>query len=343
MSNIYRFKENRVRRAYFGGKRLDAFVGKDICEDSRYPEEWIASDVEAFNPDAPKENEGLSRCSDGTLFCDVLKNDPIKLLGERCATLDGGKISILVKLLDAAERLVIQCHPTVKFAKERFNSNFGKTECWYMLSAEEDACVYLGFKEGITREKWISLFETQNVQGMLDCLHRFNVKKGELWFVEGGVPHAIGGGCLMIELQEPSDLMVIPERVTPSGIALAEKKLHGGLGFGGMFDCFVYNGLSEEETKKRYRRAIAPEKNRMVDIVDNTLTEKFSMKLLSTDGESHIDLGDHYAIGIVTEGCGILHSDKDTDIKAGDNVFICANSGKITVEGKCSIVLCVSH
>jgi mannose-6-phosphate isomerase len=277
------FERNRVGRVYIGGKLFSTLFG-DSPEDGYKPEEWIASATEAYNPDMPKAGEGLSISTEGEVFCELLQRYPEHILGKRCAELDGAKLSLLVKLLDSAERLVIQCHPTVEFAKERFGSDFGKTECWYMLSAEEDACVYLGFKEGITREKWISLFETQNVQGMLDCLHRFNVKKGELWFVEGGVPHAIGGGCLMIELQEPSDLMVIPERVTPSGIALAEKKLHGGLGFGGMFDCFVYNGLSEEETKKRYRRAIAPEKNRMVDIVDNTLTEKFSMKLLSTDG-----------------------------------------------------------
>ena len=151
MSKIYRFYENRVRRAYFGGKRMDQFVGKTECKDSRYPEEWIASDTEAFNPDAPKEGEGLSLCQNGKLFRDILKENPEGLLGERCSKLDNGKLSILVKLLDAAERLVIQCHPTIPFAKERFNSPFGKTECWYMLKTEENACVYLGFKEGITR------------------------------------------------------------------------------------------------------------------------------------------------------------------------------------------------
>lgn len=344
MSKIYRFLENRVRRAYFGGKRLDRFVGKEICEDGRYPEEWIASEVEAFNPDAPKENEGLSRCADGTLFRDLLKSNPVELLGERCAKADSGKISILVKLLDAAERLVIQCHPTVPFAKERFNSDFGKTECWYILSADEDACVYLGFKEGVTREMWTALFEAQDTRGMLGCLHRFPVKAGELWFVEGGVPHAIGGGSLMVELQEPSDLMVIPERVTPSGITLAERKLHGGLGFDGMFDCFVYSGLSEEETKRRYLRVVEPIKNQAVPVVDKDLTDKFSMKLLVTDGESRVELGDRYAIGIVTEGEGALSAGGEkTGIKHGESFFICANSGDIKVEGKCTLVLCISR
>lgn len=100
---LIKFKENRVRRAYIGGKRIDAFKGKSVCKNSRYPEEWIASSVTAFNPDMPVENEGLSICADGTFFVDKVKNK---------------EFSILVKLLDAAERLVIQCHPTVPFAKK---------------------------------------------------------------------------------------------------------------------------------------------------------------------------------------------------------------------------------
>ena len=58
-------------------------------------------------------------------------------------------MSILVKLLDSAERLVIQCHPTIPFAKKHFNSSFGKAECWYMLDTEEDAYIYLGFNISI--------------------------------------------------------------------------------------------------------------------------------------------------------------------------------------------------
>ena len=63
---------------------------------------------------------------------------------------------------------------------------------------------------------------------MLSCLHKVPVKPGELWFVDGGIPHAIGAGCFMIELKEPSDLMVIPERQTPSGRKLSDVKLHCG-------------------------------------------------------------------------------------------------------------------
>ena len=161
---ILKFKENRVRRAYLGGKRIDRFMGKDNPADGRYPEEWVASTATAFNPDMPKEYEGLSLLEDGSFFIDLLKKEPEKLLGKRLCEKHGAEQSILVKLLDSAERLVIQCHPTVPFAKENFGSDFGKTECWYMLDTEPDACVFLGLMEGITREYWKELFDKQDVE-----------------------------------------------------------------------------------------------------------------------------------------------------------------------------------
>ena len=90
------------------------------------------------------------------------------------------------------------------------------------------------------REYWKHLFDVQDIEGMLECMHHFPVKRGDLIYVAGGVPHAIGAGCFLAEIQEPTELMVIPERVTPSGVRLAEEKLHGGLGFEKMFDCFEY-------------------------------------------------------------------------------------------------------
>ncbi len=341
---VFSFKENRVRRAYTGGIQIDRFTGKEICENSNRPEEWLASSVTAFNPDyEPIENEGLSICQNGEVFKDVLEKNTEKILGKRLNEKYGGKASILVKLLDSAERLVIQCHPTVPFAKEYFGSDFGKTECWYFLDTEEDACVYLGFKEGITKEKWLALFENQDVEGMLECLHKIPVNKGELWFVDGGIPHAIGAGCFMIELQEPSDLMVIPEKVTPSGRVLSEVKLHCGLGFEKMFDCFVYEGFSEDEIKAKYFRKSVFEDNKFAPIVDYSLTDKFSMKSLRVNGEFNMDLGDTYAVCVVTDGECILQCDEELSLKKGQSFLIGANSGNIAFSGKSDIILCIAE
>ena len=159
---ISTLQSNRVRRTYLGGGRIDAFCGGDrvFRGGSEYPkdsnslptpEDWMASTVTAFNGKVEIEGEGLGRLADGRLVKDVV-----------------GSLPVLVKLLDSDERLVIQAHPTVPFAKARMNSPVGKTECWYFLpGTAPDACVYLGFKPGITREKWVTAFnETNAVDGV---------------------------------------------------------------------------------------------------------------------------------------------------------------------------------
>ena len=105
---IVKFKENRVRRAYFGGKRIDKFLGKEDPKDGRYPEQWLASSVAAFNPDRPKEGEGISVTAEGESFRELLEGKGRQLLGERCYDADGGRMSLLVELIDSAERLLIQ-------------------------------------------------------------------------------------------------------------------------------------------------------------------------------------------------------------------------------------------
>ena len=338
---ILKFKENGVNRAYTGGKNIDKFVGKNICENGSKPEEWIASVVTAFNPDNPIENEGLSMCEDGRFFKDVLAEDYKKHLGvfENSAVRE--EMTILVKLLDSAERLVIQCHPTIEFAKKVFDSNFGKAECWYMLDTDTDAYIYLGFKKGITKEKWIKLYETQNIEGMLDCLNRFSVQKGDLWFVDGGIPHAIGAGCFMIELQEPSDLMVIPECTTPSGRVLDERKIHGGLGFEKMFDCYEYIGYTQDEIREKYYRNIEFKENELSPIVDTFFTNKFSMYGIKVNGECDIVLNS-YSVAVSIDGEFVINSnDEKVGFKKGDKVFLSDDSKNISVFGNGEIVFCL--
>ncbi len=334
--------QNRVYRAYYGGKRLDAFYNLPQPKDDRFPEEWIASTVRAFNVGREEICEGLSRCQDGTLFKERIEADSISLLGEGEVAKHGANLSILVKLLDAAERLFIQCHPTVPFAKKYFNSPFGKTECWYILDAEADASVYLGFKPNVTREEWEDCFKREDTAGLLNMMHRISVKEGDVVFVSGGVPHAIGGGCLLCELQEPTDLMVIPERRSDSGIVLADQKMHGGLGFERMFDCFTYEGVSEEELRRRYVRHADPIQNGITTLVGADLTDRFSMQQLNVSDELNVDLLGAYAVGIVIDG-SLTFIDENGDIvcgKKGDQLFLGADSKSLTVSGNGCAIIC---
>ncbi len=321
---IYRLQPNRVRRSYLGGKRIEAFTNtppeKQHPLEALLSEDWTASVTKAFHGAEEIEGEGLGRTEDGRLVRDIV----------------GDELKILVKLLDAAERLVVQAHPTVPFAKANCHCDFGKTECWYFLDCGPDACVYLGFQKGVTRKDWEAVFESQDIPRMLSMLHRVPVKTGDFVFVDGGVPHAIGADCFMIELQEPSDLMVVSEKVTPSGRVLPEKKLHMGLGYEKMFEVYDYTGYEEEELKKRFCPAPRNLGNGVWEILGPDLTDKFRM--LRLNGNAQIAPGKRFSVAIVTQGegecCGLA-------VKKGDRLLV--EEKMITTRGpeNFTVVLCV--
>ena len=311
---IAKLQSNRVRRTYLGGSRIDAFTGTgaDVSDGVPRPEDWMASTTTAFNGTLEIEGEGLGRLEDGRLVKDVI-----------------GALPILVKLLDSDERLVIQAHPTVPCAKRLFNSPFGKTECWYFLpGTAPDACVYLGFKTGITRAAWEKAFERQ--QGLLEMLHRIPVAAGDFVFVDGGMPHAIGGGCFMIELQEPSDLMVVAERFTPSGRRIPDAKMHGGVGWEKMFDVYDYGGPTFEEVCATYVKRAAGG----LRILGPELTDKFEMWRVTGGGSVTLLRG--RAVAVVTDGAGEVNG---LAVTRGDRLLI-ADDRDIVVQGAVTLVVC---
>ncbi|MCQ2445648.1 MAG: class I mannose-6-phosphate isomerase [Clostridia bacterium] len=326
---IYPLLPNRVRRAYTCRGILDDY---SVPAPSNLPEDWIASVVTAFNPGyEPIENEGLSVTEDGRFLKDIIEKDPEGMLGQEVYRRYGATMSILVKLLDAGERLVLQCHPTDAFAKSAFSSVFGKTECWYIVDAAPNAAVHLGFRPGVTREDWVEAYEKQDVNKMLSMVHRFPVKAGDVIFVHGGMPHAIGEGCFMVELQQPTDLMVIPERVTPGGRILADAKIHGGLGFERMFDCYEYIGYTEEELASLSLRRASRAPDSISYVVGNDLTDKFSMVELNVATSLSYDLAGRYGVALVLDGEGTLENDGQAyAFRRGSKFFLPASAEKVT-------------
>ena len=317
---------NRVRRMYLGGGRIDEFCGvsTDVLDGVPRPEDWLASTTQAFNGAVEISGEGLGRLEDGRLVKDV-----------------AGELPILVKLLDSDERLVVQAHPTVPCAKQLFNSKVGKTECWYFLpGTAPDACVYLGFKPGVTRQMWRGAFEAQ--KGLLDMLHCIPVSSGDFVFVDGGVPHAIGAGCFMVELQEPSDLMVVAERFTPSGRRIPDAKMHGGVGWERMFDVYEYEGLDYEEVCRRYVRRISTRStcstrlntSPVVQICGPELTDKFGMWRFL--GGTRVALPRESSVAVVTDGAGSVNG---VGVKKGDRLLVCGEKN-VEAHGDVALVVC---
>ena len=165
---------------------------------------------------------------------------------------------------------------------------------------------------------------------LLHLLHRIPVSPSDFVFVDGGVPHAIGDGCFMIELQEPSDLMVVAERFTPSGRRIPDAKMHGGVGWDRMFDVYEYDGRTYEETCAKYVRR----KCAYTRICGPEFTDKFQMWRIAGGGS--VALGGASAVAVVTDDGGTLNG---LTVNCGDRLLI---SGEATLcaDGNLTVVVC---
>jgi mannose-6-phosphate isomerase len=194
---------NQPRRFYRGGARIAALRGLPAADD-HVPEDWVGSTT-TF---AGEEANGLSTLPDGRLLRDAVAAEPEAFLGPEHAAAFGPETRLLVKLLDAGERLPVHLHPDGAFAREHLGARNGKNEAWLIL---EGGTLHLGFREDVDAGALRALFDAQDAGAMLAASNELRVERGDCVFVPAGTPHAIGEGVFMVEVQEPSDLGVMLE------------------------------------------------------------------------------------------------------------------------------------
>lgn len=115
---------------------------------------------------------------------------------------DKERFPILIKFIDALKPLSIQVHPKDEYAIKNEN-DFGKTEMWYVLEAEDNAFLYYGFNKKISKEQYKNSIEDGTIE---NYLNKVNVKKGDIFFIEAGTVHAIGAGIVIYEIQQNSNV-----------------------------------------------------------------------------------------------------------------------------------------
>lgn len=309
-----------VNRTYRGGALLREFLRVDDKEDNFCPEDWISSFVEAKNKNYIR-NEGITK---------VVSEGEVCLINEVVDESDFGvgreSSGVLIKLLDAAERLGIQVHPTKEYAKKNFGTDYGKTECWYILDTRDsEACIYIGFKEHVTKEYFRSLFEKQDIPAMLDSMHRFEVSAGDVVLVTASTPHAIGAGCFLLEVQEPTDYTMRVEKMTVAGEKLTPTQIHYGLGEEKMLDCFSYDGASADEIKRRHFLPKHQISEGVFDLVSYKDTECFALRTL--EGGKYSACEPHFVTAVVLgDGGTLTFGNKTVSLKRGEKYFIAANT-----------------
>lgn len=191
---------NQPETFYRGAGRIAAFRGGGGVPDR--PEDWIGSVTPRFGLGP----SGLSTLPDGRVLADAIDADRAYWLGP-----DRTETGVLVKLLDAGERLPVHVHPDRGFAASHLASAYGKTEAWVIVEARPDAYVHLGFDRDVSATELAGWVDSQDVDALLAATNRIPVTVGDAILCPAGVPHAIGDGILLVEVQEPTDFSVMLE------------------------------------------------------------------------------------------------------------------------------------
>lgn len=336
------FRRNRVFRVYLGGKLFHDFLG-DVPVDGNEPEEWICSSVRAINPGHTDPLEGISlRAEDGKPFSELLAENPAEYLGER------KDLGVLVKFLDSAIRLPMQVHPTREFSRKNFNSPYGKAEAWLILATRPDACIYFGFDRQVSPEEFSAAVDESetNKEAMTAFVNRVPVQTGDVFFVGAGVIHAIGAGCLILEVQEPTDFTIQPEYWCGE-YHLNDQEMYLGLDRETALTCFNYELFGQQVVDAGRK---VPEVTYQDDhvTVEKLIGEKdtpcFVMTRYILDG-GEVTLDTPASIWICVEGEGSVEAGGETRaIHSGDYFFLpAAASGKCVARSdkKMKIVCCV--
>ena len=186
----------RLKKRIWGGRLLSERLGKRIPKDAIMGESWEISGVDG----------DISIVSNGPLagnnLEELIEVYMGELVGDRVYEKFGLEFPLLIKYIDAQDKLSVQVHPDDKLAAER-HFDHGKTEMWYILEAAPDAELYIGFKDNLSQETYNKHITSHTLPETLSTVH---VNPGEAFFIPAGTVHSIGKGILLAEIQQTSDI-----------------------------------------------------------------------------------------------------------------------------------------
>lgn len=184
-----------LKQKIWGGSKLRDVLHK-TSEDQRWGESWEISGVEGT---VSVIANGVLR---GRTLQSVLDEYNGRLVGEKRFTRFKNQFPLLIKFIDAGTELSVQVHPDDALARARHGES-GKAEMWYILQADPGAEINIGFNQDISKEEYLRLLGEGRIT---EILHFDEVKAGDSFYIRPGTVHAIGGGVLLAEIQQASDV-----------------------------------------------------------------------------------------------------------------------------------------
>jgi mannose-6-phosphate isomerase len=331
---------NQPRQFYLGGAGIARFRG--TTQPSQYaPEDWVGSTTSIFS----RPGAGLSRLDSGETLRDAIARAPDDFLGPDHVARYGADPALLVKILDTGERLVVHFHPGRDFASRHLGSRYGKTEAWIILEARPGSSVYLGFKEDADLAVIRRLVAGQDTAAILDSLNKVPVAAGDTWLVPAGVPHAIGAGITLVELQEPTDFSILLEWAGFAVDGLVEG--HLGLGFDLALTALDVSGWDAGLLGALHApRPGAAERPGVTRLLPTRADAFFRAERVEVAERAEVaeplTFEPGYAILVVLSGAGFITYPAGTlPVRRGSTVLVPYGAGPMTFEGHFDALRCL--
>ena len=300
----------------WGGEKLQTELHKPIHQ-PLIGESWEVSTVKG---DVSVISNGTLK---GTSLQALIEQAPEALLGSAVYKRFGTDFPLLIKFIDAAQDLSIQVHPDDALAKARHNS-FGKTEMWYIMEADPNASIIIGFNRNVSKEEYQSHLENKTLSQLLNYE---KVSHGDMFFIPAGKIHAIGAGVLLAEIQQTSD-------ITYRVYDFDRKDKHGN-----------YRELHTElaldaidfERKDDFRKSYSSTENTVNPAVASPY---FTTDYLKITQETPLTLsGDSFHIYIGVAGKGSLqYGDMELPLEKGQTLLVPASCKEIHLKGKVEVL-----
>ena len=298
MKKIYKLTP-AIKDNIWGGNKLRAY-GKQTEKD-RIAESWELS----FTPGGEAVTE------DGRAMSEAFPRQTWGEAGQRFHA-----FPVLTKFIDAKDNLSVQVHPSDAYALEN-EGQFGKTEMWYVVEADEGAGLYMGLERECKRDEFASAVADGTVEKLLSFKQ---VKRGDVYFIPSGTIHAIGAGVVIFEIQQNSTLTYRLYDYMRRDKDGNLRELH--------IDKAMRVSLLEPYSERKFDK----NDDSLIGICEYFETHKYQLNF--TKKTFNVDNSSFLSITCVG-GEGMIEGKK---ITVGDTYFIPANSGEITVEGSLEII-----
>jgi mannose-6-phosphate isomerase len=327
---------NTLKSFYPGAGRIGAFR-RDPGLDSSRSEDWIASTTARFGA-APL---GLTMLPDGSLLADRVVADPEPWFGPQYTARYGARGALLVKLLDAGGRLPLHIHPDRAFARQHLGSDFGKTEAWLVLHANPGASAHLGFSRDISPQELKGWVASQDTGALLGSCNQVPVQSGAVFFCPGGVPHAIGHGIFILEIQEMTDFSIMLEWAGfPLDPAASFLGLEPDVALRAVTRQAI-TGADLAALQGQCIRTLATGKAGSTALLPEAASGFFGAEQIIPDG-GEIVLDARFSVLVVNEGAGTLvpEAAEPVALSAGQVFLMPYATGAVGIRGSLSAIRC---